>query len=120
MIYSPVCFLFQKEDDIPLVEWWDADLLPNRTYADYERDVPPEIRYREISNLVEHPVPVLPIGMLLVDNTCGCGHNTRGCGHNTRGCGHNTCAIRDLVKCFGENKQSVESMCEWTLVADLL
>ena len=59
-----VLFLFQKEDDIPLVEWWDADLLPNRTYADYERDVPPESKYREISNLVEHPVPVLPIGRL--------------------------------------------------------
>ena len=52
----------QREDDIPLVEWWDADVLPNRTYADCDRSVSRDQKYREISRLVEHPVMVDPSG----------------------------------------------------------
>ena len=55
-------YFIQREDDIPLVEWWDADLLPSRTYADCDRNLPIEQKYREITNLVEHPIPVDPAG----------------------------------------------------------
>ena len=55
-------YLTQREDDIPLVEWWDADLLPSRAYADCDRNLPIEQKYREITNLVEHPIPVDPAG----------------------------------------------------------
>lgn len=52
----------EREDDIPLVEWWDADLLPSRAYEDYDRVLPLEQKYREITNLIEHPLPIEPAG----------------------------------------------------------
>lgn len=57
-----VVLFTQREDDIPLVEWWDADLLPSRGYEDYDRNLPLEQKYREITNLIEHPLPVEPAG----------------------------------------------------------
>lgn len=59
---SSVCVTLQREDDIPLVEWWDADILPSRAYADCDRQLPLEQKYREITNLIEHPLPVQPAG----------------------------------------------------------
>ena len=60
-----VVLFTQREDDIPLVEWWDADLLPSRGYEDYDRNLPLEQKYREITNLIEHPLPVEPAGYTL-------------------------------------------------------
>ena len=84
ILMTHVCILvyfLQREDDIPLVEWWDADLLPNRTYADCEREVPPEYKYREITNLVEHPIPVQTVGKTDCEfnvhvYTCTCTYST--------------------------------------------
>jgi hypothetical protein len=67
----------QAAAEIPAVEWWDAPLLADRTYASIlsggdlfaDTDVPPataverveiQLNQKKITNLVEHPVPVQP------------------------------------------------------------
>jgi U4/U6 small nuclear ribonucleoprotein PRP3 len=56
----------QADDDpIPDVEWWDALILPNETYADIVINVtdgrdPISVKYRGITNLIEHPIPRRP------------------------------------------------------------
>lgn len=49
-----------KEEDIPLVEWWDAAILPSRSYSDFHRNVEVDLKYKNVTNLVEHPVPFEP------------------------------------------------------------
>lgn len=49
----------QLIDAVPDVEWWDASILPNRTYDDV-RGAEPKIRDAKIRLLVEHPVPIQP------------------------------------------------------------
>ncbi|KAL5469415.1 hypothetical protein EMCRGX_G030668 [Ephydatia muelleri] len=51
-----------REDDIPPVEWWDADILPNRSYTDFDRQVDVKLKYKSITALVEHPISFLPPG----------------------------------------------------------
>ena len=52
----------QLVDDVPAVEWWDADVLHSRSYIDLEKPLPREQKYHGISNLIEHPIPVQPAG----------------------------------------------------------
>ncbi|XP_062511867.1 U4/U6 small nuclear ribonucleoprotein Prp3-like [Corticium candelabrum] len=56
----------QEDDDpIPDVEWWDAVILPNETYADIVINItdgrdPISTKYRGITNLIEHPIQRRP------------------------------------------------------------
>lgn len=48
-----------SRDPIPEVEWWDKFLLPNEKYIDLDKG---EIKLKEITIYVEHPVPIKPPG----------------------------------------------------------
>lgn len=57
------------EDRVPDVEWWDAAILPTGRMEDLDRNLSSAVpmpggviigKYCDISNLVEHPVPVYP------------------------------------------------------------
>ena len=59
-----------QEDTIPEVEWWDAAIMPNITYATYlgTRDEEKSSKLQGITNYIEHPVQLHPPGTIhLVD-----------------------------------------------------
>eukprot|EP01027_Heterolobosea_sp_BB2_P018115 GEZU01025577.1.p1 GENE.GEZU01025577.1~~GEZU01025577.1.p1 ORF type:complete len:540 (-),score=140.42 GEZU01025577.1:60-1631(-) len=49
----------KEREPIPDVEWWDAVLLPNRTYDDIKDKF--DIREKKINIYIEHPVPIQPL-----------------------------------------------------------
>jgi len=51
-----------REEDVPLVEWWDANILPNRSYADFDQQVEVGEKYKDVTNLIEHPPSRQPPG----------------------------------------------------------
>ncbi|KAJ3090998.1 hypothetical protein HK102_001997 [Quaeritorhiza haematococci] len=50
-----------RKEPPPAVEWWDAQLLPNGTYDDFdEGKVVLDEENMIVTKLVQHPVPILP------------------------------------------------------------
>ncbi|XP_071490172.1 U4/U6 small nuclear ribonucleoprotein Prp3-like [Diadema antillarum] len=62
-----------RENEIPVVEWWDGFILPNESYSDVNREVPQTSdgrsadKYTGITNLVEHPIQMEAPGGVIED-----------------------------------------------------
>eukprot|EP00053_Salpingoeca_punica_P013693 m.123891 g.123891 ORF g.123891 m.123891 type:complete len:589 (-) comp16269_c0_seq2:245-2011(-) len=53
----------ELDTSVPDVEWWDAAILPSRSYDDLDKMVEGSggIALRNITQLVEHPIPIEPL-----------------------------------------------------------
>ena len=56
--------VFQREGEIPAVEWWDHYLLPNDSYEGIE-DRLTEGNFEGVTHLVEHPIQLKPPSQFL-------------------------------------------------------
>lgn len=43
---------------VPDVEWWDAIVLANKNYGDIEKNIPDERKFKNITHLIQHPIPL--------------------------------------------------------------